>query len=533
MTDQPETPPDEATAPEPILTPDEAAAAEEAADAVSESAPGEPVAVAREPHVPSVTETIQTALAALIASGGDLRVLSIVAVVFGTVFVAVPFVAFFAFAITGPLYVAFGAAVDQPFLQLSIPAFAAFFVGFIAFFVFTIQFPLMVTAMIGGRISGTPLGLREALRRARQVFWRALRASILVGLVTSIPAAVIGYVVGQTVGQTQLATGANILTSIVLSSPWVYVLPGIVLGGVGAVESLRRSLRLARFKWRLALTIAALGVLGAQIVLAAALAALGAVGTVLSLAPGSTQIAESPPPALIALAVLVGAVVVSSLFFATQAVEVAPETSGFYALTGYAAALDQARGGKPEPLLRLPARVVYAVGLLAAAVLAIGILSTWPVAERGPWQRWAADGITFEVPVGWRKQFEDPAGAAFTSGGGSVSVEFDVTGSTVEALAARHLLSLQTLQVAGVTQDSSDELTIADRPVREVVATAEAGGVPFPISFRMVMEIGRIDGRDYAFIVDCPASNGPVQDFYSGEAKRFARHIWASALTAS
>jgi hypothetical protein len=489
---------------------------------------GEPQPPAQ-PHIPTVAETIQSAVAALVDSGDDLRLLSTVAVAFGVVFVTIPFAGAFGFAITAPLYAAFGPTLSGSFVVLSLAGFAAFIVAFIAFFVFTIQFPMMVVAMVGGRIAGRPLALREAVRRARQCFWRSLRASILIGLITAVPSLIVTFVIGPTLGPTQLATGLNIVTSVVLSSPWVYVLPGIVLGGVGAREALRRSWRLARFKWRLALTIAGLGVIGGQIVVAAASAVIGSVATIVSLTPGSQDVTQAPAPVLLAGGVVLAGVVVTSLFFATQAVEVAPETSGFYALTGYASGLDEARGGTPEPLLRWPARLTYAVGLIATIVLVFNVLSTWPVAERGPWQRWVADGITLEVPVGWRKQFEDPAGAAFGTAGGSVSVEFEAAGSTTEALALRHLVTVQGLPVESVTEDSSEDVTIDGRVVREVVATAQAGEVPVPFEFRMVMEIGSIGGHDVAFIVDCPASSGFIQDFYTSEAKRFARHIWTSA----
>jgi hypothetical protein len=494
--------------------------------------PAEPAAVADAPaaHVPSVPETISDAIAALVRSGSDLRLLSVVAVLFGVVFVAIPLASAFAFAIAAPLYLAFGPADDAIVLWLGLAAFASFFVGFIAFFVFTIQFPLMVTAMVGGRLAGLPLTLREALRRARQVFWRSLGASILSGLLSSVPATVVGLAASVVLGRTELATGINIAASIVLASPWVYVLPGIVLGGVGAVEALRRSWRLARFKWRLAVTIATLGVVGGQIVVAAASTVLGALATAVSLAPASAQIAESPPPPVIGILVLIGAIVLISVYFATQAVKVAPETSGFFALTAYASALDQARGGKPEPLFRRPARVLYAVGLAGTALVVAGVLSTWPPAERGPWERQTAGGITFEIPSGWNKQFEDTAGASFAGAGSRVSVWFDAAGATTEDLVLRHLALL----AAGeITEEASEELTIDGRAVREVVATALVTQGRVDVPFTMVIEIGPIGGHDRAFIVNVPSSAGAVQDFYTGEAKRFARHVWTSGMPTS
>ena len=529
MTDAPEptdltapADPTERPAPTGSTDPTEPSGPTEAAEAAPGSGPPLPL------RVPTVVETVRSALNALVESGGDLRLLSIVAVVFGVVLVAAPLVAAVAYFLTVSLVASFGAADDPLVAQLAVPALIALVSGAVAYFVFLVQFPLVIIAVVGGRVAGQPLELRQGLRRARQVFWRALGASVIVGLVAALPAGVITLIVSAALGpQTQLALGLGILVSVLLSSPWVYVLPGIVLGGVGAIEAIRRSWRLARFRWRLALTIALLGVVGGQIVLAAAFATVGAVLTAASLAPGSAEIASSGSPLIVGGAILVAAVIVSSLFFATQAVEVAPETSGFYALTRYAAALEEARTEPREPLLRRPARVIYPVGLVATAVLAVGLLGSWPISERGPWQRQEVGALSFELPAGWRAE-DSVLTAAFSNGSdGRLSIGLGAAAGSIDEAVERHFGAF--LPVEEVIVVTTEEIALGETPVREATVVGRLLFFDFPV----LVEAGRIASTDVALVIGYPAGEGPLADFYLGEARRFARHIWLSAIGGS
>ena len=518
---QPESPPDQERRPDSTEL-----AAPIAPDAPADSlvttahiAPTPPSAI------PTVPETIRTAVDALLASSRDLRILSSTAVLFGVVLVVAPLVAAAAYFVTAPLISSFGPADDPLLASLGLAAVLALLAGVMGYFVFAIQFPLMIIAVIGGRISGRPLDLRQALRRARQVFWRAFGASVLIGLVTALPAGVVVLFESFTIGtETQLALGVNILAGLLLGSPWVYVLPGIVLGGVGVLESLRRSWRLARFRWRLAFTIALLGVVGGQIVTAAALAVVGAVLTVASIAPGGAALASATPPsALIGAAIVVGAVVVSSLFFATQAVEVAPETSGFWALTHYASGLEAAREGPPEPLLRKPARVIYPLGLVATVALAVGLAGSWPVAERGPWQRVQVGGFSFEVPSGWTREASDLVTAAFTNGGdGRITIR--IGDASVQDAAERHFESF--FPVEEVEVISSEPVSLEGTRVEEAIAVGRLIFLELPV----LVEAGSLRAGDATLVVSLPASDDLLGEFYLGEARRFARHIWSSAL---
>ena len=321
---------------------------------------------------PSVGAIVQDVLDALVAAGSELRVLSASVTLFAVAAVGIPLGSYILY-ILGQI----GAAVEDVPAELGIVALVAALVGFIALLVLLVQIPLLVIATVGGRVAGQPLTLRQALRRARQVFLRGLGAVVLVGIATAVPAFVAQQFLVAILGPTELASGLVVLSGALFAAPWVYVLPGIVMGGVGTGEAVRRSWRIARFRWRIALTIAALAVAGQVIVVSAASAVLGIAATVLSLA-GPSELSPAGNPILTVVVLAVGAIVFASISFGIQIVQFAPQAAGFYALTRYAGGLDAARGEPPEPLFRRPALVFYAVGIVAGLILlanALGQLS--------------------------------------------------------------------------------------------------------------------------------------------------------------
>jgi hypothetical protein len=270
-----------------------------------------------------------------------------------------------------------GTTLEDAPVELAILALVAAFVGAIALLVLLVQIPLLIIATVGGRVAGQPLTLRQALRRARQVFVRGIGALLLVTLATTIPALVAQGFLVAILGPTQLASGLVVLSGALFAAPWVYVLPGIVLGGVGTGEAVRRSWRIARFRWRIALTIAFLGVVGQVIVASAASTVIGVAETILGLA-GPSEISPATQPILTVLVIAVGAIVSASIFFGIQIVQFAPQAAGFYALTGYAGGLDAARAEPAEPLFPLRSLVFYAVGIAAGLVLLASALGQLP-----------------------------------------------------------------------------------------------------------------------------------------------------------
>jgi hypothetical protein len=322
-------------------------------------------------------QIVRLAVDALQEAGPELRVLSASVVLFGAVAVGIPLGAVFLyrFTIAAPT----DAFPDIP-PEASLALLLALLVGVVALILLLVQIPLLVIATVGARLAGRPLTLREALRRSRQVFLRGLGGVISIGLLTAIPTGIAQEVITGVLGPTELALGLGLAAGAIFASPWVYVLPGIVLGGVGLSEALRRSWTIARLRWRIAVTIAALAVVGQFFVVSAAGSIADAIATVVFVAGNGRDVPTPAEPVvgivLVALALIFGA----SLVFGVQLVQFAPQASGFFAMTGYTAGLDPARGGEPEPLFKRASLAFYVVGVLAAVYL---IVSAIQVAEAG------------------------------------------------------------------------------------------------------------------------------------------------------
>jgi hypothetical protein len=332
-----------------------------------------PVVMASGPP-PSVGAIVEDVLDALLAAGSELRVLSASVTLFAVAAVGIPLGSYFLYA---NIFGEGGRSLEDASAELAILALVAALVGAIAALVLFVQIPLLIIATVGGRVAGQPLSLRQALRRARQVFLRGLGAAVLVGLATLIPSLIAQGLLVVVLGPTQLASGLAVLSGALFAAPWVYVLPGIVLGGVDTGEALRRSWRITRFRWRIALTIAFLGVVGQVIVASAASAVVGAAGTILGLA-GPSDVSASAEPVLTVLVLAVGAIVSASLFFGIQIVQFAPQAAGFYALTRYAGGLEAARGEPPERLFAVRSLAFYGVGIVAGLILLANALGQLP-----------------------------------------------------------------------------------------------------------------------------------------------------------
>lgn len=240
----------------------------------------------------------------------------------------------------------------------------------------------LATAVIGGWAEGRPLRMREAIAVTRTRFWAMLRAGILVGLLsTAVQWAALAALGGSVHGDAALSAldyAVAVAVGVVVGTPFVYAPAAIVLGEVGAITALRRSVGLALSRKRLAVVVATFAVLAGLVVqLGVGLAA----DTVLRLVDGAGL--EDGFPA--ALAVPLAAALVfayGTLVLLTEAIAAAPAVHAFVGLTRYTGGLERGR--------RDPARVRrlwdpwFTPGLAAGAVLAalalvLGVLSLpWP-----------------------------------------------------------------------------------------------------------------------------------------------------------
>ncbi|HET9344288.1 MAG TPA: hypothetical protein VFO05_01195 [Candidatus Limnocylindrales bacterium] len=357
------------------------------ADAVAPSdvAPpdaGPPVAVAPA-RPPDVTDAIGRALDLALASSRTIRRASL-------------YVGLVTLALIGPAVIVFLALVrdqgglDQTMLLLlGEQRFVASwvsqaiswlgvsaFIAFIGLFAITLEGQILAATIVGGAAVGRTIGVREALRLSRRVFWSVVGAAILVGIVDRIVSFAASELTYGITASVDTSTVASILLAGLATMPFAYYQSGIVLGGVGAIESLRRSTRLARARWRLALLVALAGTVLSVIEVFALGAGLDLVVRVASAAglgfDGSPAVAIVTGTLVLACVVAIG-----SLLVTIAALVASPQVYIFLKLTGYSAGLDRARlpTDGTERLPRLITRpMAVLIGLGALAGLA-GVLS--------------------------------------------------------------------------------------------------------------------------------------------------------------
>ncbi len=243
------------------------------------------------------------------------------------------------------------------------------FVAVLGLFVIGIESQIMAAAILGGRALGRPMTMREALRRSRQVFWSVVGASLLVGLILIVPNIVLNATFSSIFGAASEAP-AVILTALgaLLSAPFAYLVTGIVLGDVGASESVRRSTRLARARWRLAIAVSAVGAVVGYL----ELFATGAGIDILARVGGALHLGFDSSGGTLALGVVVaaGVLAIGSLTFTLAALRDAPQVVAFVGMTGYGAGLDRSREPwtgprRLERWISVPMEIGIFVGVVA------------------------------------------------------------------------------------------------------------------------------------------------------------------------
>jgi len=250
----------------------------------------------------------------------------------------------------------------------------------VGLFAVSIEAQIVAATILGGVASGRPISVRGALRVSRIVFWQVVGASILVGLLRLVVDVITtAFLNPDSFGSVQIAQVWQWTVETVVTAPFAFFIAGIVIGGVGAIESLRRSTRIAGARWRLALLVAATGVAGAFIqdfALGAGLDQLARVGTTAGLGlNGPAHVAV-----ITVLVVLVAIVAIGSLVVTVAALIVAPQVVVFLGMTGHSSGLDRAttatggyRWTSPTRMVTWQMIVLIVFGVLVALVGLISI----------------------------------------------------------------------------------------------------------------------------------------------------------------
>jgi hypothetical protein len=231
-------------------------------------------------------------------------------------------------------------------------------------------------ALLGGAFSGRPVTIRQAVQRSRMTFWPIVVAA----LVAFVPTYLVILVIEPST-QAGLAVGLAIGTLI--HWPFVYAGAGIVLGGVGLLEALKRSIRIVRARKVAGLILAILPSVYVLLILVGfetgidlAIRAMDALGL------GT----DSGPLGIAVITVLVVMVTfaLGTLLFTATAIVYAPQAVMFVGLTRATMGLDRVRaGGDHDPdhhgperppfgWLTRPMLAAFALGALGLA----GFLTT-------------------------------------------------------------------------------------------------------------------------------------------------------------
>jgi hypothetical protein len=265
------------------------------------------------------------------------------------------------------------------FALLAIVAFAGLIVA-------SVESRNMAAAILGGRYAERPVSVPAALARSRMAFWRAIAASIIVGIPVSFASNVVDGVVSALLnGSTAASLVVAFAVGVLVGAPFAYVLTGVVLGDVGAIESVRRSFRVYGARKLAAAFVAGFDLLAVLIVffgISVGLELMSDVATALGLGTHSGPVAL----AVIAAGVLVVVFAFGTLIFTALAISLAPQVVMFVGLTRATIGLDHVRPADDhDPATRRPGRrpfrwltIPMLIGFLIGLGGLIGVVETLP-----------------------------------------------------------------------------------------------------------------------------------------------------------
>ncbi len=203
----------------------------------------------------------------------------------------------------------------------------------------TVESQAMAITVLAARHVDRFIATRDAVWRSRQIFWLLFAATLIV----SVPASLIQELVGGAFGDAvEAGLIAALAVSALVQAPFVYAPSGVVLGDVGPVEALRRSVRVFRARPLAGLLVTVLPVLFQFILgfaLGVGLDVLLRVVDVLGLGVTSGPVGLAILVALTVMAVFS----IGTLIFTAAALSVAPQVVMFVGLTHATMGLDRVR----------------------------------------------------------------------------------------------------------------------------------------------------------------------------------------------
>lgn len=289
--------------------------------------------------------------------------------------------------------------------------------GLILLVAISIDAQAMAIAILGGHAADRPLRLQEAIIRARQVFWRLLGSGLVVGFSSTLITLVVTVPFLKPFDSNQGVTFIGSMIGTLVVTPFAFAATGIVLGDVGAVEALRRSMHLFGARPRIAFVVVLFTLVTSAIqtfAIGAGLDVAVRVAEFLHLGLGQGGVSLVLP----AILVLAFVVAFGSLTFTIAAIVAAPQVAAFLGLTFYSGGLDRARievGAPPRRFrwVTLP-MLASMIGLLALAGVGLPSVTGFQPRAASPLltmlRTTAGDAGEHITAVGSTGSFEDEAG---------------------------------------------------------------------------------------------------------------------------
>jgi hypothetical protein len=254
------------------------------------------------------------------------------------------------FDLTDPGFSGVGPGVPEPTPAAAIGLSVLFLLAGLGLVVGIVESRTLAMGILGGVVAGRPLTVREAVARSRRTFWLAIIVGILVGVPLVIAQTVVEAAVSEILGRNQqFSLLTSTLVSALVGAPIAYVLAGVVLGGVGPVESLRRSFRLFNARRWSAVIVAGFETVATLLLLLGISSGLDLVIRVvgvLGLGPTSGPVGL----AIVTMLIVAGVFAAGTLLFTVYALTIAPQVVMFVGLTHATYGLDTVRrAGRDDP----------------------------------------------------------------------------------------------------------------------------------------------------------------------------------------
>lgn len=245
--------------------------------------------------------------------------------------------------------------------------------------VLSIEGRAMAAAILGARIVERPLTVTQAVARTRMVFWRVIAASI----VSAIPIGLVQLAVeafAQSIlpvpGQASLPI--SLIVTALVGGPLAYVTSGVVLGDVGPVEAVRRSIKVFRARKIAAMVVALFETVAALLIVFGLSAGVDLALRVLGTLGLGT---DSGPAGVVLVTVVLAAATfaLGTLIYTVSALAIAPQVVMFVGLTHATMGLDHVRpGGSLDPAMPRPGfpgfRVFTRLMLFGIGVAWVGLV---------------------------------------------------------------------------------------------------------------------------------------------------------------